>query len=151
MRLRFGQIKAYQRNEQSLVHKVCGTPVMNALLSYGRGSQLTCCCCCWALRLSLSSQQVTWCLRGISCSGVTARVGNAFFNNTLAKAVQQDFREAIRADGWPAAVQRSVAVVRQPCRDILVGSCINSDTALRQCCACLSRQCLCELATSDLN
>jgi hypothetical protein len=59
--------------------------------------------------------QASWALQDITCAGVAAKDRN--FNNTLAVAVVQDFRNALTTAGWPNA---PVVALRQPCFDLTV-------------------------------
>jgi hypothetical protein len=55
------------------------------------------------------------------------------FNNTLAKAVEQDFKTALIATGWPGAAA-VVRAVRQPCKDITVRCRLGCCRSLLQLC-----------------
>jgi hypothetical protein len=63
--------------------------------------------------------QATWALQDVTCAGVFSTAKDKNFNNTLAKAVEQDFKDALVAAGWPGAAA-VVRAVRQPCKDITV-------------------------------
>jgi hypothetical protein len=63
--------------------------------------------------------QATWALQDVTCAGVFTTAKDKNFNNTLAKAVEQDFKDALVAAGWPGAAA-VVRAVRQPCKDITV-------------------------------
>eukprot|EP00883_Tetradesmus_obliquus_P004752 jgi/Sobl393_1/15128/SZX67957.1 len=70
--------------------------------------------------IALSRQQfvqASWALQGVTCTSVYATARDKHFNNTLAKAVENDFKDALTSAGWPAAA-KTVVAVRQPCRDI---------------------------------
>lgn len=61
--------------------------------------------------------QATWTLQDATCASVFETTKDKVFNNTLAKAVIQDFADALTFNGWLAAA-KGVLAVRQPCRDI---------------------------------
>jgi hypothetical protein len=63
--------------------------------------------------------QATWALKDVTCADVAAK--DAKFNDTLAKAMIEDTKAALIAKGWSAAVP-FVKAVRQPCKDIEVGT-----------------------------
>jgi hypothetical protein len=65
--------------------------------------------------------QSTWALQGVTCDSVAAKLNDPLVNNTLAKAVMDDFRAALNSSGWPEAAKMVVAM-RQPCLDSVVSA-----------------------------